>query len=371
MSAATEKSGTHTDSWGAGLRFAGKALNVKAVGRAACFAEVLPVCLAHNLREGNEAHRHRSPIDPARKCANEVLRGPASLTVAEELARNTFDELGIVPARADAIAGVELVFQPPDGSDTPEFWAECLRWVDGRYQHVLSAIVHRDQKRPHLHVIALAVAGGKLAGNALTSGAGRFQIQRREFMAHVFEALGLRPNRRAADPLKALALTTGKGARTAASAARRDAELIRRAGANWSRTGECMGVDAEDVHGGLSVETGNPHAHEKRQPPYCAAPSTPEATQENGTQTPATLMMTRVRPLQACNASRRPAPRTADFWRQRRPPGLLTPTHWGSWQGCAHEHQTEPRRHHEHAERCTSGTRTGPAMARAGGSSDA
>lgn len=269
MSAAADKSEMHTDSWGAGLRFAGKALNVKTVGRASCFAEVLPVCLAHNLREGNEAHRHRSPIDPARRGANEVLRGPASLTVAEELARNAFDELGIVPMRADAIAGVELVFQASEGSDTPAFWAECLRWVDGRYQHVLSAVVHRDQKRPHLHVIALAVADGKLAGNALTSGAGRFQIQRREFMAHVFEALGLRPNRRAADPLKALALTTGKGAKTAASAARRDAELSRRAGADWNHTGVCMGVGAEDVHGGLSVEAGNPHAHEKGQPPYC------------------------------------------------------------------------------------------------------
>jgi hypothetical protein len=332
MTAAADKSEMHTDSWGAGLRFAGKALNVKTVGRASCFAEVLPVCLAHNLREGNEAHRHRSPIDPARRGANEVLSGPESLSVVVELARNAFDELGIVPARADAIAGVELVMQPPDGHDTPAFWAECLRWVDGRYQHVLSAVVHRDQKRPHLHVIALAVAGGKLAGNALTSGAGRFTIQRREFMLHVFEALGLRPNRRAADPLKALALTTGKGAKTAASAARRDAELSRRAGADWSRTGVCMGVGAEDVHGGLSVETSNPHAHEKTRPPYCAVLSTIAATSENGTQppvfeaTPDAPMTPRVQPLQAGKTGRRPAPKTADFWRHRRPPAVLTPT---------------------------------------------
>lgn len=331
MSADTDKA-TNTDEWGAGLRFAGKALNVKTVRRAAGFGEVLPVCLAHNLREGNEAHRHRSPIDPARRGANEVLRGPERLSVVVELVRNVFDELSIVPARADAIAGVELVFQPPDGHDTPEFWSECLRWVDGRYQHVLSAVVHRDQKRPHLHVIALAVTGGKLAGNALTSGAGRFTIQRREFMAHVFEALGLRPNRRAADPLKALALTTGRGARTAAGAARRDAELSRRAGAYWRRPGVCMGVGAVDVHGGLSVETGNPHAHEKGQPPYCAVFPLHEANPQNGTQTPvfrqppATPLTPRVWSLQAGKTSRRSAPKTADNWRHRQPPAVLTPT---------------------------------------------
>lgn len=328
MTADADKS-TNPDEWGAGLWFAGKALNVKAVKRAADFGEVLPVCLSHNLREGNEAHRHRSPIDPTRRGLNEVLRGSASLPVAAELVRNAFDEMGIVPARADAIAGIELVFQPPDGQDKPAFWSECLAWVDARYQHVVSAVVHRDQKRPHIHVIALAVSGGKLAGNTLTSGAGRFTIQRREFMAHVFATLGLRPNRRAVDPLKKLALSTGKGARTAAGAASRDAKLTREAGAEWRRPDVCMGVG---VHGGLSVATGNPHAHQKGQPPYCAVLPLTQATPENGLQTtdsghsPATPMTPGAWSLQAGKTSRRSAPKTADFWRHRRPPAVLTPT---------------------------------------------
>ncbi|NYG31930.1 plasmid recombination protein [Sphaerotilus montanus] len=183
MTAGADKA-MNPDEWRAGLWFAGKALNVKTVRRAADFGEVLPVCLSHNLREGNEAHRHRSPIDPTRRGLNEVLRGPASLPVAVELVRNAFDELGIVPARADAIAGIELMFQPPDGHDTSAFWSECLRWVDGRYQHVVSAVVHRDQKRAHMHIIALAVADGRLAGNTLTSGVNLLQRQRREFMGH-------------------------------------------------------------------------------------------------------------------------------------------------------------------------------------------
>lgn len=135
-------------------------------------------------------------------------------------------------------------------------------------------------------------------------------------MAHIFATLGLRPNRRAADPLKALALTTGKGAKSAAGAARRDAELSRRAGADWRRTGVCMGVGAVDVHGGLSVETGNPHAHEKGQPPYCAVFPLTEATAENGTQTPvskatqATPMKPCPAPLQAGKSDRKSNART-------------------------------------------------------------
>jgi hypothetical protein len=264
MSAAVMESADHPDAWAPGLRMRLKALNVKTVTRAAEPGEVLPVCLSHNLRTGNDGHRHRSRIDPARTGANEVLRGPACPLVAAELVRSVLDELGASPARRDTIMGVEAVIQAPEGSDTPAFWSECLRWVDGRYQHIVSAVVHRDQSRPHLHVIALAVADGRLAGNTLTSGACRFTAQRTDFLRHIRATLGLRPDRQPRDPLKALALTTGKGAKTHAAAARRDAKLTREAGTEWKRETVGMGVDG---HGGSSLETGNPHAHEKGQPP--------------------------------------------------------------------------------------------------------
>ncbi|WP_294000213.1 plasmid recombination protein [Sphaerotilus sp.] len=303
----------HPDAWAPGLRLRLKALNVKTVARAADPGEVLPVCLSHNLRTGNEDHRHRSRIDPARTGANEVLRGPACPLVAAELVRSVLEELGIVPARRDTIMGVEAVIQAPEGADVPAFWSECLTWAAGRYQHIVSAIVHRDQSRPHLHVIALAVAGGRLAGNALTSGAGRFTLQKREFLAHMRDRLGLRPDR----PMKtlaALALTTGKGAKTHAAAARRDAKLDREAGADWKRETLGMGVHG---HGGSEtecVETSNPHAQEKSEPPLLRIPSTSDTTSYRRDM-----------------KTRRPAPKTADFWRHRRPPAVLTPPpHWAA-----------------------------------------
>lgn len=302
------KDEAHPDAWAPGLRLRLKALNVKSVTRATEPGEVLPVCLSHNLRTGNDDHRHRSRIDPARTGANEVLRGPECPLVAAELVRSVLEELGIVPARRDTIMGVEVVIQAPEGADVPAFWSECLTWAAGRYQHIVSAVVHRDQSRPHLHVITLAVAGGKLAGHALTSGAGRFTSQRREFLAHMRDRLGLRPDR-PVKTLAALALTTGKGAKTHAAAARRDAELARKAGADWRPEAVGMAVDG---HGGSSNQV-----HPKEQPPcpqknqtaFIAYPSNPDtASYLHNMKT------------------RKPAPKTADNWRHRRPPAVLTPT---------------------------------------------
>ena len=228
---ATPKKANHPDQWGDGLCFTGKTLNIKTVSRAATPADVMPTCLAHNLRQGNEDHRHRSAIDPARTHRNEVLRGPSSLAVALEVAQSILAEFDLTPRRADTIMGIELVFQPPDGADSPAFWTECLRWADARYQHVISAVVHRDQKRPHMHLLALAVADGRWAGHALTSGDMRTSLQGRDFTRDMREVLGIRRDRPAkvtkVKTLARLAVSTGRGPKTRAAAERRDAALLR------------------------------------------------------------------------------------------------------------------------------------------------
>jgi len=245
-----------------GLVFKGKTLNTKTVGRASTPGEVLAVCLAHNLRQSNEDHRHRRPIDPSRTPLNEVLRGSKCLAVAVELAVNILEELGMQPPRRrDIIMAIELVFQPSAGADTPEFWTECLSFVDVRYEHVVSAVVHRDQLRPHMHVLALAVANGSLSGNVMTAGVNRFFNQKRDFMAHMREKLGLRPDRKVKTKVKTLAdlaVSPGRGPKTKAQADRRDAALVRQHAAESHRVEVGMGVDG---HGGSASVTGNPHAH--------------------------------------------------------------------------------------------------------------
>lgn len=251
------------DDWGAGLRFRGKSLSVKSVGRAATADDVVPVCLAHNLRQGNENHRHRSRIDPARTVLNEVLRSSGRADVAAELAANILEELGIRPTRGDAIMAIELVMQPPVGADNPAFWTECLAWADNRYEYIVSATVHRDQARPHMHVLALAVADGRFAGNTMTAGANRFVNQRREFMAHMRERLGLRPDRKV-KTLSDLAVSAGRGPKTKAQADRRDAALVRQHDADGRRVDVGMGVGG---HGGCLSPPTDPHAQPRTPTP--------------------------------------------------------------------------------------------------------
>lgn len=229
----------HPDDLGPGLGLRFKKLSTRTVHGAEAPEDVAPVALAHNLRDGNDGHRHRKPIDPNRTPQNEVLRGPQSLVVAAELVRNMFEELGIVPSRKDNVMLVEAIFQPPDGHDIPPFWAECLSWASRRYQYVISFIIHRDQKRPHAHMLALAVTDGRLAGSDMTSGANRYAAQQSDFDRHMRQTLGLRMpdkrERKSKKPktLEALALSTGKGAKTREKAAKRDAELVRLAGDEW------------------------------------------------------------------------------------------------------------------------------------------
>lgn len=212
------------DDWPDALRMGVKCLNVKTVRRAREFAEVLPVCLSHNLRQHNGNHRHRGTIDKRRTPMNTVMYGSDRLDVAAELVRSVFDELGIKPDRRDRIAGIELVFQPPPGWDRPEFWGVCLELARRWFEHVTHAVIHRDQRRPHMHVLALALVDGRLSGDALTSGPNRYEARRSEFMHLMRNRFGLRPDRRV-KTFEAIMTSTGRGAKTHAEAARRDAAL--------------------------------------------------------------------------------------------------------------------------------------------------
>jgi hypothetical protein len=248
---------TSVDDWQPGLRFSVKALNTRSVKRASRPGDVLPVCLAHNLRQGNQDHRHRRRIDPDRSSLNEVWAGPDRLDVAVALVRDTLEALDIEPRRRDAIMGVELVFQPPYGIELHPFWAACMTWAQSRFEHIVSATVHHDQKRPHMHVLALAISGGRLAGNEMTASPHRPKQRRADFMAFMRQTLGLRPDRKV-KTLGDIAASHGKGPKTRAEAEKREARM---GGARPE-----VGVGVHGL-GGSQPEPINPHSP---QPPVIA-----------------------------------------------------------------------------------------------------
>jgi hypothetical protein len=216
---------THVDKWPEGLQIGFKSLSQKTVKRAASVHQVVAVCARHNLRKNNEGHRHRRPIDPERTRRNWVLEGDACPEAVAAAACGTVAALGLMyPRRVDAVAAFEVVIQPPHGFDTAEFWGAAMDWVHSRYEHVLSAVVHRDQKRPHAHIVALPVLGGRLAGRVMQRDRWGVPRLRHEFLVHMRGALGLCPGVQES-PLTKWALATGAGPSSHDAAARRDAAL--------------------------------------------------------------------------------------------------------------------------------------------------
>lgn len=192
--------------WKPGLNFSMKPLNTEKVKRAKRLEDVLRVCTQHNLRSGNEAHRHRSPIDMARTHLNETLVGAAT---PDGVADEAWARFLVAPRRAkgkprkDLIMGYEFVFQAPPGWDCPQFWGHCLRYVRGEgFDEVVHAVVHRDQAQPHIHVIALPITDdGRWAGGELFQGYRLgWEGRRAAFDAYMRRELGLRLDRDAPPP---------------------------------------------------------------------------------------------------------------------------------------------------------------------------
>lgn len=217
--------------WKPGLMMQFATLSTKSVSRAKGDpAEVMLPCLEHNLRSGNERHRHRSHIDAARTPLNTVLRGGVEAHGTDQAARRLLGERGAAPSRKDAIMGIEIVFQPPEGWDTQVFYDECLRWAEEWFQAdagaMLSAVVHRDQRRPHMHVLMLPLLDGRLQGHAMTSGV-KGRGAQAAFRKHLRERLGLRPDRERS--FGEIMTSAGAGPRRRVEAERKDRELVRRA----------------------------------------------------------------------------------------------------------------------------------------------
>lgn len=287
----------HADAWPKGLNVAFKALSCRSVRRAKDAPDVLRVVACHLLRTGNADHRHRSPIDAQRTPSNAVLLGPTDPESVVLAGLTEFERAGAeLPRRADGVIGFEMVAQAPAGADDARFWGCIVRWLRDTYPVPLLAVVHRDQRAPHLHAVVLALLDGKPAGREMQRGAFGFPALRRSFFNRVREETGLRADR-PRRTLAELAASPGRGPRTRAEAARRDLEELRRA------------VPAGEWVGAMSIPIPG-FTPEKANVQNCAGSRPLPDSAERALH---------LRPTR----TRRPAPKTADFWRGRRPPAVL------------------------------------------------
>ena len=151
----------------------------------------------HNLREIQAELGAVGRINPMRSASNIVLHGPASASEVQAQADALLAGAGINTSklRRDHCQAIEAVFSLPTDAavtDPAAYFARCLEWVAGAlHLPVLSAVLHRDEQAPHLHILLLPVKGRVYAGSAPID---RTELKRLRdaFFAQVAGPAGLR-----------------------------------------------------------------------------------------------------------------------------------------------------------------------------------
>lgn len=175
----------------------------------------------HNLRELQaELGADDSRIDARRSHLNTVLFGPRDAAGVAALAVSLMDDCSIAVAdgriltsaraaklpggeplngakvlRKDAAHAVEMVVSLPGGSsiDDRVFFDDVLAWARGYFPALmLSAVVHRDEAKPHAHFLFLPTTGLRQWSGRDLMGQKRLQVMQSDFNRDVGARYGLK-----------------------------------------------------------------------------------------------------------------------------------------------------------------------------------
>ncbi len=129
----------------------------------------LETCLKHNLRKISAELGGYSGIDATRTNLNKILVGGnniPSLNLQFEKILSTYKR----KIRPDAVRLMEAVFSPSIDfeGDFDELFRDSVEWI-GRYLRVpiISAVIHNDEKFPHLHILMVPYQDGRLSAKTV------------------------------------------------------------------------------------------------------------------------------------------------------------------------------------------------------------
>lgn len=149
----------------------------------------------HNLREIQAELGADSHIDPARSYLNTRLAGPDRARQIKALADRYIKQAGVKILRSNAVWAVELLVSLPHNPpsiDASIFFDETLKWAESFFGvPILSAVVHRDEELPHIHVLMLPLINSKMNGSALVGSPQRLASIQRSFYETVAQHFGL------------------------------------------------------------------------------------------------------------------------------------------------------------------------------------
>lgn len=150
----------------------------------------------HNLREIQaENGADYGKLNPTKMHLNERLAGPEKASEVEELHRQLFKAAGIdqTKLRKDYSQASEHILSLKAGQEERGFFSHMVEFFKRHYgaDNILSAIIHRDQEKPHIHILVSPISGGKFQGAKLHDK--KRTKEHKKAMAKAAKAIGFAP----------------------------------------------------------------------------------------------------------------------------------------------------------------------------------
>ena len=151
---------------------------------------IITAAARHNKREIQAEMGAMGSIDATRSRLNETLNGPAAAADVGQLAKDRMTAAGVGKLRKDAVQVLEFVFSLPPGHavDDRAYFTACADWVASAFggaQNVLSVDIHRDEAKPHCHILLLPLVDNRMAGSDLVGGKQKLAALQQDFHAKV------------------------------------------------------------------------------------------------------------------------------------------------------------------------------------------
>ena len=150
-------------------------------------ANSLEPALKHNLRKIAAEKGGYSGIDSTRSHLNQVLIGRDDIDKLKLEHQKTLN-LYKRKIRKDAVLVIEAVFSPSIDfeGDIDGLFRDSISWLEGYLRiPVISAVIHKDEKLPHLHVLMVPFKDGRLSAKDIIGGRGQFNQTKNSYFKTV------------------------------------------------------------------------------------------------------------------------------------------------------------------------------------------
>lgn len=150
----------------------------------------------HNLREIQAELGADSHITPTKSHLNVVSRGGQTSVEVLAHAEQLMHAAGIRNLRKDVVFAVEYLFSlPPETRvDVQAYFDASIEWLTSHICcPIVSAVIHLDEKAPHMHVLVLPLVNGRMQGSAVVGYKENLADLKRSHYERVAQAFDLAP----------------------------------------------------------------------------------------------------------------------------------------------------------------------------------